>query len=74
MFLFNINNIGILTLTSSSVAGSDCGGSHVENGGDVDVVPFLLLERMSAIINNRIHKLNFHRVLLHLSPQPYSHN
>ena len=31
-------------LTSSSVAGGDGGGADVENGGDVDVVPFLLGE------------------------------
>lgn len=31
-------------LTSSSVAGSKSGGSHVENGGNVNIVPFLLGE------------------------------
>ena len=39
----------ILTLTSSSVAGGDGGGANVENSGDVDVVPFLLGEGVSAI-------------------------
>jgi hypothetical protein len=34
----------VLTLTSSSVAGGDGRGSHVENSGHVDVVPFLLGE------------------------------
>ena len=37
-----------LTLTSGLVAGGKSGGSNVENGGDVDVVPFLLLEGVSA--------------------------
>ena len=31
-------------LTSGSVARSDGGGSHVENGGNVNIVPFLLGE------------------------------
>lgn len=31
-------------LTSSSVAGGKSGGSHVENGGNVNIVPFLLGE------------------------------
>jgi hypothetical protein len=35
-------------LTSSSVAGSKSGGSHVENGGNVNIVPFLLGEGVSA--------------------------
>jgi hypothetical protein len=39
----------ILTLTSGSVAGSDGGVADVEDGGNVDVVPFLLLEGVSPI-------------------------
>ena len=35
-------------LTSSSVAGGKSGGSHVENGGNVYIVPFFLGERVSA--------------------------
>ena len=39
----------MLTLTGSSVAGSDSRGADIEHGGNVDVVPFLLLEGVSAI-------------------------
>ena len=38
-----------LLLASSSVAGGDCRSADIENGGHVDIVPFLLLESMLAI-------------------------
>jgi hypothetical protein len=38
----------ILTLTSGSVARSDGWGSHIEHSWDVNIVPFLLGERMGA--------------------------
>ena len=41
-----------LTLTSSSVAGSDGGGADIENSGHVDVVPLFLGEGVSAISYN----------------------
>ena len=44
-----LRNVRLLTLSSSSVARSDCGLSHIENSGCKYVVPFLLGERMSAI-------------------------
>ena len=43
-----------LLLTSCSVAWCDCRGAYVENGGHMDIVPFLLLESMLAILDIKI--------------------
>ncbi len=51
--------MGSLTLTGSSVAGGNSGGSGVENGGHVDIVPFFLGERMSTIQNTHISSVGF---------------
>ena len=40
--------MAILTLTSGSVARGDGGSADIEDGGNVDVVPFFLLEGVHA--------------------------
>lgn len=53
-----------LTLTGGSVAWSDGGDASVEDGGNMDVVPFFLGKGVNAIKIIRLSRLNYQKRVL----------